>query len=353
MTKLTALKQKVATISVLGLILLWVSGCVSAAGIDPVTLVAVQDSKGKSLLYRSIRSDHGSNVVGIFKQILSKGGGSLTVKIQRSIDGKLRDTIVAPLREQGQETIDDQKRMSTVLPCEKMVLVQPSTRNVQDSELRVTLLERNYLVSSEKGPVLSGRPTVVVKAMSKSPELGGVRIAFDEASAFPLRKEIISGDGEIRLDWEVISISFPKTLDESVFRFNPSADFETINYSSPVKIRSAKEAFSVLGFMPSVPTRLPFGFAVQSMSTTDSKEWKALNMRITDGMKRLTVYQWKPKSNESIRSGQSRSVDMIGGIKIMVVGDLDESMRQIIIEAFQRQARLNAEDRPVASLDGI
>ena len=138
-----------------------------------------------------------------------------------------------------------------------------------------------------------------------------------------------------------------------VFWFNASADFETINYSSPVKIRSAKEAFSVLGFMPSVPTRLPFGFAVQSMSTTDSKEWKALNMRITDGMKRLTVYQWKPKSNESIRSGQSRSVDMIGGIKIMVVGDLDESMRQIIIEAFQRQARLNAEDRPVASLDGI
>jgi hypothetical protein len=317
---------------------------------------AALDERGKQLLTRSIRMEHGVNIRGIVRQSISKNT-FITVKIQRSADGKLRDTVVAPLRNQGQETIDDKQRMTTFVPDDRIVIVQPSTRNESDYNFRIPLMLKNYSISSERGPKIAGRSTIQVTARSKYEELGAVRFCFDEQNGFALKKDTIDADDNERNEWEVIDISFPKTMDTSLFRFEMYGaandqtggnKIQTVTYSAPIKIKGAKDGLALLGFTPSVPSKLPYGFAIQSMTTADSEDWKALTMRITDGLKRLTIYQWKSKGREDIRTGEDRSIDMVGGLKIMVVGDLGKDVREAIIESFQRQARLNF----TTSIDG-
>lgn len=329
--------------------------------IGAASIQAALDERGKQLLTKSIRMEHGVNVRGIVRQSISKNT-FVTVKIQRSADGKLRDTVVAPLRNQGQETIDDKVRMTTFVPDEKIIIVQPSTRTDSDSDFRIPLMLKNYLISSEKGPKVAGRATVQVTARSKYEEMGSVRFCFDEQNGFALKKDSIDSDNNEKNEWEVIDISFPKTMESSLFRMevfgavtdvSGSGKVQTVTYSSPVKIKNAKEGQALLGFTPSIPSRLPFGFAVQSMTTAKSEDWKALTMRITDGLKRLTIYQWRSKGDEEIRTGEDRSIDMVGGLKIMVVGDLGKEVREAIIESFQRQARLNLNtsiDGPVGTI---
>lgn len=307
------------------------------------------DERGKQMLIKSIRMEQGVHIRGIVKKRVGKNT-FVTVKIQRSADGKLRDTVIGPLREQGQETIDDKNRMTTYVPDEKLVIVQPSIRNDLDSDFRIPLLLRNYTISAEKGPKIAGRSTLKVLATSRFEEMGGVRFCFDDQTGFAMRKDVIDADQSEKNEWEVIDISFPKTMESSLFKVDGYGfisdssgqnKIQTLNYSAPIKIRGAKDGQAFLGFTPSIPSKLPFGFAVQSMTTANSEDWKALTMRITDGLKRLTIYQWKSKGKEDIRTGEDRSIDMIGGLKIMVVGDLGKEVREAIIESFQRQARVN------------
>jgi hypothetical protein len=75
------------------------------------------------------------------------------------------------------------------------------------------------------------------------------------------------------------------------------------------------------------------------MQINSTSTWKSLSMRLTDGLQKLTVYQWKPSKNETITSGTSSTVETVNGIKYMVVTELDPWVRKSVLKAFVRTAR--------------
>ena len=275
------------------------------------------EDKGRTYMVRSMRGEFKVNVVAILRQRENKDGSYVTFKIQRSTKGKSRETVIAPLRAQGEESVDDGVKVWSYIPDEKLMMIQPSNRNRADADFRIPLMMRNYEITSERGPKIAGRSTISVTAMAKIETLGGLRFTFDEKTGFPLRKERMKNedDDDTILEYEVQDITFPDSIDDEVFKLKPIGGYETLTYEAPKSIRSVKEAEKIVGFSPSMPGKIPYGFQVQSTTMVETSKWKAVSMKLSDGLQRMTVYQWKPTTSETISTRENRSIEMHRGVK--------------------------------------
>lgn len=309
----------------------------------PVVAFGQISDSSRELLYRSIRGDNRANFVAILTQHNQDSEDeSVKFKLTRSTEGKTRQTVIAPLRLQGKESVDDGTKSYTFLPDEKMMIIQPSANVREDADFRIPLISKNYILSAKSGGKIANRSVTQITAMAREAKLGGVRFWLDNEHAHVMKKAFFDHDaGEWIPDYEVLRADFPARIESSIFKITPIGGYETLEYGAQTKLGSLREAERALGFMPTTPKDIPFGFQIQSMQTNSKSTWKSLVMRLTDGLQRVTVYQWKPSKNETITSGTSSTVETVNGIKYMVVTELDPWVRKSVLKAFIRTA-LNA-----------
>ena len=292
-----------------------------------------QDDHAQRYLMRSLTGDYKTNIVAVMKQKQSGDRGTVIVKIQKSREGKTRETVLSPLHLQC-EFVDDGTTIQTYSPDERTLIVQPANPLTADLAFRVPLIQKNYSLKIEPSKKIAGRNCVVVVATARYPQISSLRYYFDEKTGFPLSKETIRPDGDASTDYEVVDVKFPSRLEPSVFKVEPPVGYETVSYAEPTKINSLGEASQLLGFTPIVPAQIPFGFKVQRMTTTKNSKWKALCLKLTDGLQRVTVYEWLPEPGESIKTGENRVIKLHNGISIMIVSDIDSSIRNSLIRSF-------------------
>ena len=314
---------------------------VLAVCVVPSAAMAQISSSNRDLFFRSIRADNRANFVAILTQHDQREDDeSVKFKLTRAIDGKTRQTVISPLRLQGKESVDDGIKSYTFLPDEKVMIVQPSANIKEDAEFRIPLIEKNYILSAKPGGRIANRQVTQVTALAREAKLGGVRFWLDNETAHALKKSVYAHDEDEWVpDYEVLRVEFPAKIDPSIFKISPIGGYETQESVARTKLTSLKEAERVLGFTPTTPKEIPFGFQIQSIQTNSQSNWKSLSMKLTDGIQKVTVYQWKPTKNETITSGARSTVETVNGIRYMVVTDLDSWVRKSVMKAFVRTAR--------------
>ena len=296
-----------------------------------------EDSRATKYLVRSLKGEYQTNVVAILRRFSGdRGNGEKTtmvVKIEKSRDGKTHESVLSPLHLQS-EFLNDGKKLQTYSIDDKVMIVQPVSPIDQEFNFRWPLIQKNYTLKSEPGKPIAGRNCVIVTASSKYSQLPDIRYYFDEKTGFPLSTETVRTDGSRSTQYEVTSVQFPPKLDASIFKIDPIVGVEVINYAEPQSVSGPNEAAQTLGFMPIIPPKMPLGFQMHKMTISSKGKVKMLCLKLTDGLQRVTVYEWVPMAGETIKTGEDRVIRLHNGIKIVVVSDIDSSVRDTIIRTF-------------------
>ncbi|MBS1701033.1 MAG: outer membrane lipoprotein carrier protein LolA [Armatimonadetes bacterium] len=305
---------------------------VSLLVIGSLVATCFADDRAEKLMAKYLRGDYNVNIVAIVKET-SEGNGTQRTKIQRSKDGKIRETVLAPLHLQG-EYVDDGREYKQYLPDDGYMLISPSQALSHDIKLRSPLIEKNYTLKMDGSSRIIGRRCVTVVATSRFNEVPILRYHFDEATGYPMAMETVANDGSIVNSFEVTDIKFPAKLDDSTFVIEPVAGVKIVHYDETNCLSRLSDAEPKLGFKPIVPKDIPFGFEIQRISVSTDSRYRILCLKLTDGLQRATVYEWTYVQNEKITTGEASDNKIWKGLKITVVADLGSSLRQSFLQPF-------------------
>ncbi len=300
--------------------------------------------KARELLAKSLRRAFDVNVVAIIMQRDATDPGTFQrVKVERAADGRTHHTILQPLRLQGVESVDDGDRMRVFLPDRRMMIDQDSPQHdFPDLSKRMKLASKNYTFRIEGKPVVAGRQAWTVEAVPRHDEMDVRRYVIDEKTGYPLRLETISGEGKRKLFFDTKEIQYPENVDERVFTLRPLGGVKLIRYDKPKFMASASECASYVGFTPVEPESLPFGFIVQEVQYNETPDWRSIATRLTDGLARATVYQWRLTSKEvQVSSLEDSTVLDRDGVRFMIVSDLSPSIRERLLLSFAGRAEVD------------
>jgi negative regulator of sigma E activity len=310
-----------------------------------VTMASVMpspDSDARDLLERALGRAFGVNIVAIISQRDPRNEGSFqTVSVERDKTGRTHHTILQPLRMQGVESVDDLVRFRMYMPDQAMIIDQDSPQRMPcDARWRTGLAVQNYELRLSESSNIAGRRVTRIEALPRFREIPSRRYYVDATTGYPLRLELMESDGAWATGFDTKDIRFPRSIEPGRFRLEPMGEPKVIRYENQNKLSKATAA-KLIGFEPIVPPNLPFGFQVQSIQTNDSKNWRSLAMRLTDGLARATIYQWQivpgardPKSIENSTMIES------GSLRIMLVSDLPVAVRKRLLEAFSLRAEM-------------
>ena len=311
---------------------------VASAVLAPVFFGGQNESKiALAYLTRSMQRSFGVNVVSLIEQRDPANDRDMQlVKVIRSKSGKIRHSIQMPIRLQGVVSIDNGDRSMMYLPDDRIIINQESPqREPNDIGFRVELASNNYEFRSTKGPLLAGRQTVQVTATPKDPQLDVRRYCIDEKTYYPLRLEVVTPRGRTYTQYDTKDIKYPSRIEPATFELQSVGGVSVLRYSKPASLRNPSEAEKMVGFVPIVPANLALGFKVQNVQLNENPEWKSVSIRITDGLVRATVYQWRATNqDEKIQTMDNRSMAEKKGIRIMIVSDLSSHLRQRLLNAF-------------------
>lgn len=258
------------------------------------------------------------------------------VKLEADAAGRLRRTVLQPLRMQGIISMDDGKTWMTFLPDEKRLVVQPSPAlDRQSPRKRVRLIESNYTLSFEKPTSRDGRKVLTVVAKAKNPEIPSRRYEIDSESNVILRLVRYSGDGPPRTLIETNAITFNRPKSSDIMAIPQVEGLKTVQVKGPVPLPPAEQAKQQLGFEPAMPQNLPYGFRIVQAQMISSERTPLLALRLSDGLIQATVYQVKPKGSPGSQElRRFRDGIAWNGALLHVSGDLPKAVRLKLIEAF-------------------
>ncbi len=313
------------------------SACVFATqGEGRSQVIYTAPNKARNMLFKSMQRTFSVNVVAVTDQ-RDPGADSdyQRVKVERAADGRTRYTTLAPIRLMGYQSIDDGVRCKIFLPDQSMVIDQESPlKQPDDIEKRIKLANENYTFKMDGMSLIAGRPAWCVVAMPRDGDMEVRRFYIDQETNYPLRLEGVSANGARRTFLDTKVIQFPKMLDDEVFQFKSLTNVRVIKYERPKNVKISSAA-SQLGFKPAVPTDLPLGFVVQDAQINDAPEWHALAMRLTDGLVRVTVYQWRIGDRPiRVKAFDDSSMMDHDGIRFMVVSDMGANLRSKLLQSF-------------------
>lgn len=316
------------------------------------TLVLGQSpNKARDVLMACIENGKRKNVVAILTQRDPSAEGAVQkIKLQCSVDGKCRHTILEPLRLQGVESVDDGETLTVYIPSDGVVMQRESpSKDRQELLARLDLASRNYTFRFDAKAVVAGRTAVCVVAAPTHGELETRRYFIDEENGFPLRLETVR-KSTVKVVFDTKAVHYPTRMRESTFRLQTvQSDAKRFEYSKPKDVKNRDEAMTSVGFSPFVPKTLPMGFLVQDMQVKQGKSHNTLMMQVTDGLARATIFQWKT-DGAKMKSMEDNSVIERNGIRVMIVSDLDEDIRMKLLRAFLQM--MLSEDRPLAGIVG-
>jgi hypothetical protein len=295
-------------------------------------------SQAREMLLRSMERSRSINASGIVMQRSMPGGELMQLRLEQSASGHVKLTVLSPLSFQGVTSLDDGRQWVTYLPDERRIITQPSPRlTTGDPSWRMRLADRNYTFQVKTGARVAGREAATVIAIPKNRQMPTRQFYIDEATDFLLRLETVSPEGtKVMLDTR--TISYPRTMARGIFELNTLQAARVETLPPPVPIPDRRQAQERVGFRPSVPSSLPFGFVAQPAELAGSPSCRFIAVRITDGLAQATVYQWDPKNGEQPLPPDPKADRERNGIRMRVVGELPEAVIVRIIEAFLREA---------------
>lgn len=293
---------------------------------------------GADLLRRSLEARSRTKAVLIQVQSMpGKSSSSVTVKVEMDGAGRMRRTLLQPLRVANSLSIDDGSSWISLAPDEKVARVQPSVDMVSDSiTSRMNLIRTNYSVQAARGPEIAGRSTVLLVCRPKSNrELPVRRIFIDQKNFLMLRLELEEpGRAPERLVDTTVA-EFPTKVDPDRFKVSVPAGYTVERCTPTVRLTDPQRASKLVGFAPKIPTELPFGFSVEHYEVIRPGPTSGLlALRLSDGFVTLTAYQWASNDVKTRFPSQQSKIIQANGLKMVVIGQLDRRILNMIIEQF-------------------
>jgi hypothetical protein len=133
-------------------------------------------------------------------------------------------------------------------------------------------------------------------------------------------------------------VSYPREIPNNSFRFDPIGAARTYRYEPAQALATVRNIRDRLGFDPVIPKRLPFGFELQRSELRQNEDGQLAVLWVTDGLATARVYQFRcPTLREGMWSLGTSTVLTENGVTMMMVSDLDTSVRQAIMHAFARR----------------
>lgn len=263
----------------------------------------------------------------------------IQIRVQSDGKGRSRSTILQPLRLQGIETFDDGRISITIHPDKQQPIVRPSPHAYQcATSRRMALIRRNYALRFDDPVQVAGRRATVIVATPREESLPVRRFALDENTALLLRAEqtFRATDFGLVLDTKVVQLA---SGEASIAIQMPSVDDATVKRDSwPRPFRTGAEARKLLGFEPSIPENLPYGFSIEARHAIGEPDEVVAAIRLSDGFNYVTVYQWTGDRRRRM-APDPQAIDG-RGVHFAVRGDLSTTLQRRILEAFvQSQAR--------------
>jgi hypothetical protein len=318
-------------------------------------LILDPQNRARDLVRQSMLRSHAVNVVAIIAQPFDGEAAMLRQKLEMNRDGKSRRTVLQPLRVQGREIVDDGRHLTMYLPDAKRMVVQESPQLLPcDVGFRMQLAERNYRFQIAGNERIAGRDATVVVASPRSSGLDTIRLFIDAEANYLLRLETISGS-QRRTLLDTLTIQFPKEVPEATFQIRtvvsvrtdrvpaPSvtatAAFERAQTGTGERIHRQVSLAAVrdqIGFEPSVPRSLPMGFAIQDTQLSANGSVRFFAARITDGLVRAKVYQYRRTSGSppSFESLVDKSFLDVDDVRLLIVSPMPEEIRMQLLRAF-------------------
>lgn len=297
-----------------------------------------QSSRAQELLERSMARAPVRNVRAIICQRLDYHSSIMEqVKVEMSTDGKLHQIVLAPLSLQGYEAVDDGTWSKTYLPDSRTLIVQASPKaSREEAKARMKLVLKNYRLKIERQEKIAGRRAIVVAAEPVHKNLETRCYAIDERTGFLLRLETCRPGAPTILHMETKFVEFPKELCDDVFEIS-AMGAKTKRYE--MRSLSSKNLAREVGFAPAIPASLPQGFIVQDIQTDTDSQMRSVALRLTDGLVRISVYQWQSDEKGRSPSPEGTTVGEVGALRILVSGDTPDAVREEILRAFLAAAK--------------
>lgn len=297
-----------------------------------------QSSRAQELLERSMARAPVRNVRAIICQRLDYHSSIMEqVKVEMSTDGKLHQIVLAPLSLQGYEAVDDGTWSKTYLPDSRTLIVQASPKaSREEAKSRMKLVLKNYRLKIERRERIAGRQAVVVAAEPVHKNLETRCYAIDEHTGFLLRLETCRPGAPTILHMETKFVEFPRELCDDVFELS-AMGAKTKRYE--MRSLSSKNLAREVGFAPAIPSSLPQGFVVQDIQTDTDSRMRSVALRLTDGLVRISVYQWQSDETGRSPSPEGTTVGEVGALRILVSGDTPDAVREEILRAFLAAAK--------------
>jgi hypothetical protein len=266
--------------------------------------------------------------------------GPTKVRVEQDPAGRTRRTVLEPSKWSGVVSYDNGRTLMTVNPREREVIVQSSPmRAKMPVDERLELIGRNYRLSFEPTSAIAGRSTRCIVATPLRRELYTRRYYVDAEAQVVLRFQTVTSAGSARtlLDTESVTVT---TSVADLDRLPPSEGYRVFKVPPPVAVNNPKSVVDVVGFVPRIPTSLPYGFVVYEVHLLgDRHDGQFIGARLTDGLATATVYQWDSKVRKRFApSRDQRHVRDSLGVWYSAVGDVPEAVRARLLETFLKAA---------------
>ena len=277
----------------------------------------------------------------ILEQASPVGTGYVRLRMWRDTSGRRRTEILSPVAMQGQVSVDDGTIWTTYFPEHHRLRTHPSPmQEADDLGFRMRLLRRNYRLEIDGKTTVAGRSAYRVVAHPRSADMEVRRFYIDVATFIPLKTETVNDLGGVAVQVAVKRVQFPARFDKGIFEPPVIAGVKRDLPRPPVPLRSAEDAERRVGFRPAYVGRLPMGFRPQSMDMVTWREITPVQIRVTDGLVRLYVYQFRaPKDvpEPPPRPGEDRTVRKVGDFRVMVRGDAPLAVRERILDVYAKR----------------
>lgn len=309
-----------------------------------------ESERARQLLLKTLERTFPQNVVAIILQRSPGDGTMQRIQVQISKDGKMRQTVLAPLSVEGVETIDNGRQTSTYLPDEKLLLIQESPQLLpNDSAKRIALTVRNYDLKLGNSTNIAGQKAALVIATPRTREMETRRYYIDERTGFLLQVETVEPGESPKLAFRAQAVTYPSSIPSAVFEIRTdSNNGRRIIYRRRTGLYEIPKNDVGLGFTPVLPRDLPCGFQLQDAQINEGEQWRSVAVRITDGLVKGTVYQWSGRDTSvKIKTMPGTTVGEGGGLKLVVAADVPESVRRKILQAFIDAANRSGDDHPL------
>lgn len=292
---------------------------------SPSLALASLDDAAAELLAKCMMRTLNVNVRAIVWQSAPWMGEPRQVKLEQSRSGKSRISVIAPIADQGVEFVDDGNKTVAYYPDTKSLVVRDSHRMHRRESMgrMLQVAEKNYNFESQKATSIAGRPVTLVTARPKQTLLPTRRFSIDTETGFLLRLEVSQPGERPKVYFDTLSVTYPAKIEE------PSAN---LNIPDTKVTRDDQEGGKRVSLEPLTGGPLPMGFTVIGQEMLCGED-ESIAVRISDGLVRGTIYQYKISGKEpKVRDPHNASTTDLGERRVVVVADISPEAREKFLD---------------------